>query len=296
MELICRLFGRVRQAWYAATRRAERTSFQTDAILQQVRRIRREVPGMGTHKLHNELKMFLTRHRIKLGRDRLHLLLKEHGMLAKKKASKVATTESNHPHYKYPNKAKDLKPARVNELWVSDLTYISIGVNYAYLYVIMDAFSRKIVGWSLHKTMHAQGALDALKMALSARKDISQPLIHHSDRGVQYCSWAYVQRLRQANATISMTESGDPNENAMAERVLRSLKEDCKLARGFTSFSTAEEAVARAINAYNTVRPHASLNYLTPQQMHQRKRKPKLRWYPYKKVRYGNVQYEAVFR
>jgi transposase InsO family protein len=82
----------------------------------------------------------------------------------------------------------------------------------------------------------------------------------------------------------------------MAERVLRSLKDDCKLARGFTSFSAAEEAVERAITAYNTVRPHASLNYLTPHQMHQRKRKPKLRWYPYKKVRYGNVQYEAVFR
>lgn len=109
--------GRVRQAWYAATRRAERTSYQTDAILQEVRRVRREVPGMGTHKLHNELRMFLTRHHIKLGRDRLHMRLKEHGMLAKKKASKVATTESNHPHYKYPNKVKNLKPARINKLW-----------------------------------------------------------------------------------------------------------------------------------------------------------------------------------
>lgn len=189
---------------------------------------------------------------------------------------------------------------------MSDLTYISVGVNYAYLYIVMDAFSRKIVGWSLQKTMHAQGALNALKMALSARKDISQPLIQHSDWAggrcrVQYCSWTYVQRLRQANATISMTESGDPNENAMAERVLRSLKDDCKVARGFTCFSSAAEAVARAINASNTVRPQASLNYLTapadwPHQMHQCKRKPKLSWYPYKKVRYGDVQYEAVFR
>lgn len=111
--------------------------------------------------------------------------------------------------------------------------------------------------------MHAKGALEALNMALLARKDISRPLIPHSDRGVQYCSWAYVQRLQQVNATISMTESGNPNENAMAERVLRSLKDDCKLARWFSSFSTAEEAVTRAINAYNTVRPYASLNYLT---------------------------------
>jgi transposase InsO family protein len=143
----------------------------------------------------------------------LHLLLKEYGMLAKKKAGKVATTASNHPHYKYPTCAKDLKPTRITELWPG----------------------------------------------------------RRSD------------------------------ENAMAERVLRSLKDDCKLARGFSSFPSAEEAVERAINAYNTVRPHASLNYFTatadrPQQMHQRKRKPKLRWYPYKKVRYGNVQYKAAFR
>ncbi|MFD2935480.1 IS3 family transposase [Spirosoma flavum] len=286
----------MRQAWYAASRQQEKVGFQTDVILQEVRRLRSEIPGMGTHKLHHELSGFLTRHRIKLGRDRLHLLLKENGMLAKKKANKVTTTESNHPHYKYPNKAKDVKPIRANELWVSDLTYIPVGANYAYLYVIMDAFSRKIVGWSLHQTMQAKGALEALNMALLARKDISQPVIHHSDRGVQYCSWAYVQRLRQVNATISMTESGDPNENAMAERVLRTLKEECKLARGFLSFSSAAEAIEKAINAYNTVRPHASINYLTPHQMHQRKRKPRLRWYPYKKVRYGNVQYEAVFR
>ena len=112
----------MRQAWYAATRQQEKVSFQTDTILQDVSRIRREVPGMGTYKLHHEMNVFLTHHRIELGRDRLHLLLKEHGMLAKKKASKVATTESNHPHYKYPNVAKDLKPVRVNELWVSDLT------------------------------------------------------------------------------------------------------------------------------------------------------------------------------
>ncbi|ADB36193.1 IS3 family transposase [Spirosoma linguale] len=296
MEVICKLFGRVRQAWYAATRRQEKVGFQTDAILQEVRRIRRDIPGMGTHKLHHEMQVFLTRHRIKLGRDRLHALLKENGMLAKRKAQKVTTTQSNHTHFKYPNKVKNVIPSRANELWVSDLTYISVGPTYAYLYIIMDAFSRKIVGWSFEKTMHAQGALRSLNMALLARKDISQSLIHHSDRGVQYCSWAYVQRLRQVNATISMTESGDPNENSMAERVLQSLKEDCKLSRTFTSFAAATEGIERAIMAYNTVRPHASLNYLTPHQMHQRKRKVKLRWYPYKKVRYGNVQYEGLLR
>ncbi|ETN73361.1 integrase core domain protein [Necator americanus] len=251
---------------------------------------------MGTHKLHEVLKDFLARHHIKMGRDKLHTLLKINGMQVKKKANKVSTTQSNHPFYKYPNRIRDLKPTRVNELWVSDFTYIPVGANFVYLYLIMDAFSRKIVGWSLQNTLHAKGAVQALDMALRARKDISKPLIHHSDRGVQYCSWIYTQRLQSPNIDISMTESGDPNENALAERVIRALKEDCKLKRGFPSFPFALEAITKAINAYNTIRPHASLNYLTPQEAYYRKRKQKLRWYPYKKVRFGNVQYDAPFR
>lgn len=153
---------------------------------------------------------------------------------------------------------------------MSDLSYIQVGIDFAYLSVIMDAYSRKIVGWSFHKTLETKGPVAALEMALKTPSQTDQPLIHHSDRGVQYCSGAYVDRLRQANITISMTESGDPNENALAERVSRTLKEDFYL-RGFPTFGMAEKAVEQAIGAYNSVRPHASLSYKTPNQAHQGK-------------------------
>lgn len=175
---------------------------------------------------------------------------------------------------------------------MSDLSYIRVGIGFAYLSVIMDAYSRKIIGWSFHKTLEAKGPVAALEMALSGYCQTDKPLVHHSDRGVQYCSGAYVSRLRKANVIISMTESGDPNENALAERVFRTLKEDFRL-YGFPSFAAAEVAVDHAIQAYNNVRPHASLGYQTPDQAHRQKGHRRLKWYPYKKVRYGNVQYRA---
>lgn len=150
----------------------------------------------------------------------------------------------------------------------------------------------RLCGWSFHKTLEAKGPVAALEMALKTRVQVDQPLIHHSDRGVQYCSGAYVDRLRQAKITISMTESGDPNENALAERVFRTLKEDFHL-WGFPTFGMAEVAIEQAIVAYNSVRPHASLGYKTPNQAHQKQGHQPLKWYPYKKVRFGNVQYQA---
>ncbi|RZM21001.1 MAG: IS3 family transposase [Pedobacter sp.] len=292
MEQLCGVFGLTRQAWYAATRRAEKKSFQTEVVVQEVKRLRKVIPGLGTTKLYVMMDDFLIRHTIKMGRDKLHNLLKEKGLLLQRKRSKVKTTDSNHGYYKYPNQVKDLKPDRPNRLWVSDLTYLLVGHSFAYLSVIMDGYSRKIVGWSLHKTLEAKGPLAALEMALSERGESDQTLVHHSDRGVQYCSGTYVERLKKASIAISMTESGDPNENALAERVFRSLKDDFQL-RGFVNFVSAQAAVEQAICAYNGVRPHGSLNNLTPNRAHQKTGHHTLKWYPYKKVRYGNVQYQA---
>ena len=292
MEQLCGVFGLTRQAWYAATRRQEKLGFQASIVLAEVRRLRKQVAGLGTTKLYELMQDFLTSHQIKLGRDRLHNLLKVNGLLLTKKRSRIKTTDSDHDLEKYPNQVKELKPNRVSQLWVSDLSYIRVGIGFAYLSVIMDAYSRKIVGWSFHKTLEAKGPVAALEMALKTRSQTDQPLIHHSDRGVQYCSGAYVDRLRQATITISMTESGDPNENALAERVFRTLKEDFNL-WGFPTFGMAETAVAQAILAYNSVRPHASLGYKTPDQAHQGTGYQPLKWYPYKKIRYGNVQYQA---
>ncbi|QMW04757.1 IS3 family transposase [Spirosoma foliorum] len=292
MEQLCGVFGMTRQAWYAATRRQEKRGFQAAIVLAEVRRLRKQVAGLGTTKLYELMQDFLASHQIKLGRDRLHKLLKDNTLLLSKKRSRVKTTDSDHDLEKYPNQVKELKPDRVGQLWVSDLSYIRVGIGFAYLSVIMDAYSRKIVGWSFHKTLEAKGPVAALEMALKTRGQPNQPLIHHSDRGVQYCSGAYVDRLRQATITISMTESGDPNENALAERVFRTLKEDFHL-WGFPTFGVAETAIEQAIGAYNSVRPHASLGYKTPDQAHQGQGYQPLKWYPYKKVRYGNVQYQA---
>ena len=292
MEQLCGLFGLTRQAWYAATRRQEKVGFQAGLILAEVKRLRKLIPGLGTVKLYELMQGFLAAHHIKLGRDKLHNLLKVNGLLLIRKRARVKTTDSNHDLEKYPNQVKELKPDRTNQLWVSDLSYLRVGIGFAYLSVILDAYSRKIIGWSFHKTLEAKGPVAALEMALLARGHPEQPLIHHSDRGVQYCSGAYVNRLRKAQITISMTESGDPNENALAERVFRTLKEDFGL-RGFPSFGAAKAAVLQAIQAYNGVRPHASLGYQTPDQVHRRGGKGRLRWYPYKKVRYGNVQHKA---
>ena len=292
MEQLCGLFGLTRQAWYVATRRQEKLGFQAAVVLDEVRRLRRQMAGLGTTKLYELMQDFLASHQIKLGRDRLHNLLKVNDLLLTKKRLITKTTDSDHDLEKYPNQVKELKPDRVGQLWVSDLSYIRVGIGFAYLSVIMDAYSRKIMGWSFHKTLEAKGPIAALEMALKARGQSDQPLTHHSDRGVQYCSGAYVDRLRQVTITISMTESGDPNENALAERVFRTLKDEFRL-WGFPTFSMAETAIEQAISAYNSLRPHASLGYKTPDQAHQGQGYQSLKWYPYKKVRFGNVQYQA---
>ena len=128
--------------------------------------------------------------------------------MSHKKRKRVKTTDSDHCYYKYPNRAKNLVPNRANMLWVSDMSYISLGSHFIYLSVIMDAYSRKIVGWHLDKTMEAQGCVQALEMALLSRGKTEKSLIHHSDRGVQYRSWKYVDRLSDNGVTISMTQSG----------------------------------------------------------------------------------------
>ena len=294
MELLTRLFGFTRQAWYAAARRQEKRSFQIDLILEEVRRLRRKIPGIGTAKLQELMRDFIRQHQLKLGRDKLHKLLKDNNMLSHKKRKRIQTTDSNHCFYKYPNRAKNLVPKRANMLWVADMTYIQLGSVFIYLSVIMDAYSRKIVGWHLDKTMQAQGSVHALEMALHARGKAGGALVHHSDRGVQYCSWKYVDLLRNNGITISTTQSGDPNENAMVERLFRTLKEDFGI-RGFFSFSAAQAAVEKAINTYNSIRPHASLGYLTPNQAHLRSGPLPLKWYPYKKIRFCNVHYPTGY-
>lgn len=207
---------------------------------------------------------------------------------------KAITTDSNHPYRKYPNLIKEFIPIAPNQLWVSDITYIIIGNGFGYLSLITDAFSRKIVGFCLHKTLAAQGTIIALKQALKNNPN-TKGLIHHSDRGVQYCCYEYVEILQKNRIKISMTEKGDPLENPIAERVNGILKTEL-LEEAYYSFEQAKEGIAVAISTYNHLRPHNSIGDLTPFEVHSLNGtvKPKRLWKNYYKPKSKEVQMELV--
>ena len=222
---------------------------------------------MGSEKLHHLISPALIEHGIKYGRDKFYYLLGEHGLLVRRRKYRPATTNSNHFYRRYPNKIRDLKLEKAGLLWVSDITYIRTKLGFVYLSLITDAYSKKIVGWCLWPDLTSTGALNALRMAVSA-EDISAGLIHHSDRGIQYCCTDYVTFLKGSKIEISMTENGDPYENAIAERVNGILKQEYYLDGKFANGAAASRAADRAIRLYNTRRPHSALGFATPEQTH----------------------------
>jgi putative transposase len=238
------------------------------------------MPRIGTRKLHFLLAETLQKHDINIGRDKLFDLLEEYGLLIRRRRRKrVNTTDANHPFRKYPNLIKDLPVLHPNQLWVSDITYISLTDRFCYLSLVTDAYSRKIVGYCLYPTLQKEGPLAALDMALdSLCVNPAQHLVHHSDRGLQYCCSDYIARLESKEVIISMTEKGDPYENAIAERVNGILKEEFLLDIDFENLQKATETVVRAIKTYNQQRPHASCNYLTPEQASQQQGPLKSKW------------------
>lgn len=230
-------------------------------------RYRKDQKRIGTRKLFGQMSTFLAQHGFQIGRDAMFELLSERGLLVRKrKRNACVTTFSKHRFKKYPNIIRDFIPIAPNQLWVSDITYIHLKNGYAYLSLVTDAYSRKIVGFHLSRDLSAKGPLKALEMALKANPNTSG-LIHHSDRGVQYCCDAYVQLLIDKKIKISMTENGDPLENAIAERVNGILKQEL-LEEEFTDFNSAGLAVAKACSTYNHLRPHGSINDLKPAEAH----------------------------
>ena len=230
--------------------------------------LRREIPGLGTRKLYLLLQQPLAASGIKMGRDKLHQLLQTHNLILRQKRSVPKTTNSAHSLRKYPNLLVDITLTAPQQAWVCDITYLCIGLGFGYLSLLTDAYSKLIVGYCLHPLLTVEGSLNALEMALQSEQPRSSTLIHHSDRGSQYCSFAYIQRLRQAGIAISMTQQGDPYENAVAERVNGILKMDFRLNRVFTTFDEAARAVEQSIYNYNHLRPHMSCRYLTPAAAH----------------------------
>lgn len=249
-------------------------------LLKQVEQLRTEMPRLGTRKLHYLLEGFMQSHGIHMGRDGLFELLGAHGLLVRRsRKRKVITTNSDHPYKKYANLTGSLELTGVNQLWVSDITYVELQQGFAYLSLITDAYSRKILGFELHASLSAEGPLLALQMALKESGWHQQgSLIHHSDRGIQYCCKDYTHLLQQSGIRISMTQKGDPYENALAERMNGILKQEFLLNRVFANYGQAQQAVQRAISTYNTRWPHGSLYMLTPQQAQQTKEMVQRKW------------------
>lgn len=222
------------------------------------------MPRLGTRKLH----YLLQERGVHVSRDRLFDLLRERGLLVRRRRRNYVTTNSKHWMRKYPNLIRGFRFERPNQLWVSDITYIPIADSYAYLSLITDACSRKILGHCLRKDLTSEGPLTALRKALSDNPANRDGLIHHSDRGIQYCSKEYVGLLKANNIRISMTENGDPYENALAERVNGILKDEWCSLEQFHRFEQARERIGQIVKIYNDLRPHLSCVMKTPTQKH----------------------------
>jgi len=236
-------------------------------ILKQALELRKEHKRMGAEKLLLLLEPVLEEHRIKYGRDKFYNLLGEHGLLVKRRRRGPKTTNSNHLYRKYPNLIREIELLRSGRLWVSDITYLRTEKGFVYLSLITDAYSKKIVGWCLWPDLTSEGALNALKMAVSGEK-VTQGLIHHSDRGIQYCCNDYVNYLKGTKIEISMTENGDPYENAIAERINGILKGEYELEETYSDYFAALEAVKIAVYKYNNKRPHRSIDLMFPVDAH----------------------------
>lgn len=256
-----------RQAFYDARKQEQKTSIAQMIVLCLVREIRSIMPMIGTRKLVQQLAELLKEHGIKMGRDLLFELLRFHGLLVRRRRRMVKTTDSSHWLKRYPNLIIGLELNESEQLWVSDITYIRTLQGFSYLSLITDAFSRKVVGHCLYPTLEAVGCLEALDIALQSRKKDCK-LIHHSDRGIQYCSSAYVEILYAHKVDISMTQSGSPYENALAERKNGILKNEFYPKRIYQNHREAKKVLGSNIQIYNNKRPHLSLDYLTPAVAH----------------------------
>lgn len=279
LRVLCGLLGYTRQAYYKQKRRVERKALGAELILQEVVRIRTSQRRVGVRKLHHMMSSFTREHAVEMGRDALYDLLREHSMLVRRRRRRSPrTTFSLLWMKRYPNLAKEFTASAGNQLWVSDITYIRIREGFGYLSLITDAYSRKIVGYHLNGDLSAKGPAAALRMALRNNPQ-REGLIHHSDRGLQYYSGEYMKLIGK-NIRISMSEKSDPLENAIAERVNGILKQEL-LSTRFSSFAEASRQVAQAVSTYNHLRPHLSIDLLTPAEAHTHNGELKRRWKNY---------------
>lgn len=282
--------GYTPQAYHKHNKKQFIEHYHEGLILQEIDLIRKHQPRCGGRKLYIMLQPVFIQQNITIGRDKFFDLLKRNQLLVRKTKRNVYTTMSKHHYRRYPNLVKGFTPMKAHELWVSDITYIPLKERFAYLFLITDGYSRKIVGYHVSDDMKVSSAAVALKQAL-AQKPPETIVIHHSDRGIQYCSHEYVSLLKEANAMISMTETGDPLENAIAERVNGILKTEL-ISSSYSDVGAASVHISRCITIYNYRRRHSSLNWQIPGMVHEQKGPQIRRWKNY----YYSYQLKEVSR
>jgi len=271
--------GHSSQAYHKHNKKALINQVNEKFILEQIDAIRKHQPRCGGRKLFIMLQPFFKEHNISMGRDKFFDVLKRNKLLVRRTKRSVHTTDSKHHFYRYPNLVKGFTPLKAHELWVADITYIPLKERFAYLFLITDAYSRKIVGFYVSDDMKVNSAVVALKKAL-AQKPPETIVIHHSDRGIQYCSTEYVNLLQQQHAMISMTNNGDPLENAIAERINGILKTEL-ISSYYNDIDAASVHISRCITIYNYRRRHSSLNWQIPADVHMQKGPQIRRWKNY---------------
>ena len=264
----CKLFGISRQAHYQQYKRDRQNLDVYDQVKDMVIEKRICMPRLGTRKLHFLLDDSFKTNNLKIGRDKLFTILRTEQMLIKPKKTYTKTTMSKHWLKKHPNLVVNRKFMKAEELWVSDITYIKTREGNSYLSLVTDAVSRKIMGYHLSDNLKTDGVVKALKMAIKKRK-YTHALIHHSDRGLQYCSQEYQSELQKNNIITSMTDGYDCYQNALAERVNGILKDEFPIEK-CQDITQARKVIEQSIKIYNLIRPHLSLNFKTPDYMHKK--------------------------
>lgn len=263
---LCRLLGENRQKYYRNIWSERRSRKRATEVVEHVREVRAAMPRLGGRKLYHILKPWLRD--LGVGRDRLFDILRANNMLIQPVRSYHVTTNSHHRFRKHKNLIADMEVTRPEQVFVSDITYIRNRGRHMYLALVTDAYSKKIMGYDLSDSLGTEGSLRALRMAHANRTYAEEPLIHHSDRGIQYCSDQYQEKLRKYGITTSMTESYDPYANAIAERVNGILKQEFLLEGLNLPLSLMKKVVKESVSTYNTKRPHLSCGYNTPEFMH----------------------------
>lgn len=302
MSQLCALAGVTRQAFY---KRDDDLLFRRLAleqfVVQYILEIRKKDPMMGMDKL---WRMYQSRfsEEYRIGRDAFRSIMHERGLNIKNVRRAPRTTDSRHNLPTYPNLVKSVIPTRPNQIWVSDITYIAIedptarlGYRFCFLTIVMDAYSKRILGWCVAPTLEAAYSIEALKMAISTLPEgFDETLIHHSDRGTQYASSDYINVLSGSHITPSMTENGNPKDNAMAERINNTVKNELLHGKTYASIRQVTKAVRDSVAFYNIERPHSSLDWHTPDEAHGMSGDMKRHWHSWREDAIRNLQNVAM--